>query len=155
MEINFARHQLVSLAAALVGVTQKRPGRMRRRLDINTTPIEPKTERCCSRRQQFRHYCGSSGRRNNRQNRSCRRLQPRCFGFYRCHVDVLQSQFSRNTISFAEFNVSTWYFFFIRFSLDPTFCGILVCGPLQLMFIEFQLLPNRIFRKRFVNSKQY
>ena len=31
--------------------------------DINTTPIEPKTERGCSRRQLFRHYCRSSGRR--------------------------------------------------------------------------------------------
>ena len=77
MEINFAGHQLVSIAAARAGVTQKRPGRMRRRLDINTTPIEQKKERCCSRRQQFRHYCGSSGRRNNKQDKNCRWLQPR------------------------------------------------------------------------------
>ena len=29
---------------------------------------------------------------------------PLCFGFFRCRVDVLQSLFSRSTISFAEFN---------------------------------------------------
>ena len=28
--------------------------------DINTTPKKPKTERGCSRRQLFRHFCGSS-----------------------------------------------------------------------------------------------
>ena len=32
--------------------------------DINTTPKEPKTERGCSRRQLFRHFYGSSVRRN-------------------------------------------------------------------------------------------
>ena len=37
--------------------------------DITTTPAGPKTKRGCSRRQLFRHYCGSSGQRNNRQNR--------------------------------------------------------------------------------------
>lgn len=37
--------------------------------NINTTPIEPKTERGCSRRRLFRHYCGSAWQRNNRQNR--------------------------------------------------------------------------------------
>ena len=29
---------------------------------------------------------------------------PRCFWFLWCRVDVLQSLFSRSTISFAEFN---------------------------------------------------
>ena len=29
---------------------------------------------------------------------------PLCFRFFRCRVDVLQSLFSRSTISFAEFN---------------------------------------------------
>ena len=36
---------------------------------------------------------------------------PLCFGFFRCRVDVLQSLFSRNSISFAEFNVSTFLYF--------------------------------------------
>ena len=135
MEINFTRHQLVSLAAALVGATQKGPRRMRRRLDINTTPIKPKTERCCSRRQQFRHYCGSSGRRNNRQV-SCK-----------VNFHVTQSALQNSMCLLG-------IFFLISFSLDPTLCGILVCGTLQLMFIEFQLLFNRIFRKSFANSKQ-
>ena len=35
--------------------------------DINTTLKEPKTERGCSRRQLFRHSCGSSVQRNNRE----------------------------------------------------------------------------------------
>ena len=32
---------------------------------------------------------------------------PLCSGFFRCRVDVLLSRFSRSTISFAEFSVST------------------------------------------------
>ena len=58
---------------------------------------------------------------------------PLCFGFFRCHVDVLQSKFSRSTISFAEFSVSTKLYIslLIGSSIDPTFCGIFVCGPLQ------------------------
>ena len=35
--------------------------------DINTTLKEPKTERGRSRRQLFRHYCGSSVPRNGRE----------------------------------------------------------------------------------------
>ena len=52
--------------------------------------------------------------------------------FFRCRVDVLQSLFSRSTISFAEFSVSTQcIFLLIRSFIDPTFCVIFVCGPLQ------------------------
>ena len=40
-------------------------------------------------------------------------------------------------ISFADFNVSTWYIFANQVLLDPTFYGVFVtvCCPLQLMFI--------------------
>ena len=57
---------------------------------------------------------------------------PRCFGFFRYRVNVLQSDFSRSTISFTEFIESTQcIFLLIRSSIDPTFCGIFVCSPLQ------------------------
>ena len=36
-------------------------------LDINTTPKKPKPERGRSRRQRFRHFCGSSVRRNEQR----------------------------------------------------------------------------------------
>ena len=43
--------------------------------------------------------------------------------------------FSRSTTTFAELCV----FLLIRSSIDPTFCGICVCGPLQfkLQFISY------------------
>ena len=37
--------------------------------DISTTPKEPKTERGCSRRQPFRHFCSSSVRCNKQRSR--------------------------------------------------------------------------------------
>ena len=46
---------------------------------------------------------------------------PLCFGFFWCCIDVLQSLFSSDTISFAEFNVSL---------IGSTFCGMFVCSPL-------------------------
>ena len=56
----------------------------------------------------------------------------RGFWFFRCRVDVLQSWFPRNTISFAKFSVSTQcLFLLVRSFVDLTFCGIFVCGPLQ------------------------
>ena len=56
----------------------------------------------------------------------------RCFWFFRCRVDVLQSWFSRSTISFVKFSVSTQCLFLLVGSfIDPTFCDIFVCGPLQ------------------------
>ena len=56
-----------------------------------------------------------------------------CLWFFRCGVDVLQSQFSRSTISFAEFSVSTrCIFLLVRSFIDPTFYGIFVCGPLLI-----------------------
>ena len=36
-----------------------------------------------------------------------------CFWFFRCRVDVLQSQFSRSTIGFAEFSVSAQCIFLL------------------------------------------
>lgn len=43
---------------------------------------------------------------------------------------------------FAEFSVSTQrIFLLIRSSIDSTFCGILVCGPLQF---ESHFFPKKI-----------
>ena len=50
---------------------------------MNTTPIEPKTERGCSCRQLFRHYCGSSGRRDKHRSSAVKipaRARSRVYG---------------------------------------------------------------------------
>ena len=60
-----------------------------------------------------------------------------CLGFYRCRVNVFQSLYQLNTISFADL-CSLCIFLLIRFPLDPTSCEIFACGPLKLM--PFQLL---------------
>jgi len=60
---------------------------------------------------------------------------PLCFEFFRCRVDVLQSYFSRSSISFAEFDVSTQCLYLLtRSSVEPMLCGIFICDPLQFKF---------------------
>ena len=53
---------------------------------------------------------------------------------FRCRVDVLQSQFSRGTISIAVFCLQNLICVLVIFAdqviIDPTFCDIFVCGPL-------------------------
>ena len=65
---------------------------------------------------------------------------PLCFEFFRCRVDVLQSQFSRSTISTAVFclqNLICLLFIFAdQVFIDPTFFGIFVCGPLQSFVVN-------------------
>ena len=46
-----------------------------------------------------------------RRQHETERSKNRGFWFFRCRVDVLHSEFSRSTISFAEFSVSTQYIF--------------------------------------------
>ena len=72
--------------------------------DINTTPIEP-------------HWSGVV------LSRPLTAVSL-CFDFYRCCVYVSQSKFS-----LAEFSVLLGNFFcWSGLALDPTFCGIFVCG---------------------------
>ena len=78
----------------------------------------------------------------------------------KCHVDVSQTKYRMdktnlgnmgNTISFAEFSVSTQcIFLLVRSFIDLTFCGIFVRGPLQFKcqfdHVRFDLLPLVITR---------
>ena len=53
---------------------------------------------------------------------------------FRCRVDVLQSSFSRGTISIAVFCLQNLICLLVIFAdqvtIDPTFCDIFVCDPL-------------------------
>ena len=56
-------------------------------------------------------------------------------------------------MSFADFNLSNWYMFLIRSSLDISFYGKFVCGPLHFMFkpvnanvISMPMFPSAICR---------
>ena len=78
---------------------------------------------------------------------------PLCFEFFRCRVDVLQSQFSRSTISTAVFclqNLICLLFIFAdQVFIDPTFFGIFVCGPMQSLVVNvvlYEFLGRRSFR---------
>ena len=51
---------------------------------------------------------------------------PPCFEFFRCHVDVLQSEFSRYTISIAVFclqNLTCHLLFLRRLRSFAVLCG--------------------------------
>ena len=65
---------------------------------------------------------------------------PLCFEFFRCRVDVLQSQFSRSTISIAVFCLQNLICLLVIFAdqvfIDPTFFGIFVCSPLQSFVVN-------------------
>ena len=69
------------------------------------------------------------------------------FEFFRCRVDVLQSQFSRSTISIAVFclqNLTCILFIFAdQVFIDRTFSGIFVCGPLQSFVVNVCTIKNR------------
>ena len=59
--------------------------------------------------------------------------------------------FTLSKISFAEFSVSTQcIFLLVRSFIDPTFCGIFVCGPLQYkcQFTCGRTLPSLPFSPR-------
>ena len=83
---------------------------------------------------------------------SCLRLRPRsvlvlsvlCW----CLTKLI---FTLSKISFAEFSVSTQcIFLLVRSFIDPTFCGIFVCGPLQYkcQFTCGRTLPSLPFSPR-------
>ena len=58
--------------------------------DINTTPKEPKTERGCSGRQLFRHFCGSSVRCNKQRSRHFQILiRPGIFTSWICSLYIV------------------------------------------------------------------
>ena len=62
---------------------------------------------------------------------------PVCFEFFWCRVDVLQSKFSRSTISIAVFCLQNLICLHCYFCWsDPTFFGIFVCGPLQSFMVN-------------------
>ena len=65
---------------------------------------------------------------------------PLCVEFFRCRVDVLQSSFSRSTISIAVFCLQNLICLLVIFAdqvfIDPTFFGIFVCGPLQSFVVN-------------------
>ena len=65
---------------------------------------------------------------------------PFCFKFFGCHVDVLQSYFSRSTISIAVFRLQNLiclrYYFAGQVFIDPTFFGIFACSPLQSFVVN-------------------
>ena len=65
---------------------------------------------------------------------------PLCVEFFRCRVDVLQSSFSRSTISIAVFCLQNLICLLVIFAdqvfIDPTFLGIFVCGPLQSFVVN-------------------
>ena len=59
------------------------------------------------------------------------------FEFFRCCVDVLQSWFSRSTISIAVFCLQNLKCLFDIFADQVfTFLGIFVCGPLQSFVVS-------------------
>ena len=64
---------------------------------------------------------------------------PLCFEFFWCRVDVLESLFSRSTISIAVFCLQNLICLLVIFAdkvfIDPTFFGILLCGPLHPSFV--------------------
>ena len=65
---------------------------------------------------------------------------PLCVEFFRCRVDVLQSSFSRSTISIAVFCLQNLICLLVIFAdqvfIDPTFLGIFLCGPLQSFVVN-------------------
>ena len=71
---------------------------------------------------------------------------PLCFGFFWCHVHALESSFLRSTISIAVFCLQNWICLLVIFAdqvfIDPTFCGILVCGPLQSFVVYVRTSRN-------------
>ena len=76
---------------------------------MNTTPIEPKTERGCSCRQLFRHYCGSSGRRDKHRSSAVKipaRARSRVSGGQEPKYRVNVSQ--RKYIKMAKTSLETW-----------------------------------------------
>ena len=76
---------------------------------------------------------------------------PLCFGSFSVVLMSYKLIFPLSKISFAEFSVSTQcIFLLVRSFIDPTFCGIFVCGPLQYkcQFTCGRTLPSLPFSPR-------
>ena len=89
------------------------------------------------KRRQLFHPFGDSSVRRNKQRGSASKFPHTPFQSSDIKLKRTESHhiISRVscTISYAEFSVSTQcLFFLVRSFIDPTFCGILVCGHLQL-----------------------
>ena len=56
---------------------------------------------------------------------------PQCFGFFRCRVDSCKVNFHVVRPALQNSMCLLCIFLLIGSSIDATFCGIFVCGPLQ------------------------
>ena len=109
---------------------------------------KPKTQRGCSRRQLFRHYRDSSEWRNNRQNKEAV-LRKRLLTL--SHIGVVFMSFKVNfDVGRSAVQIAMCLpgiFLLIRSSLDSSFSGIFVCGPLFIWNPESKFhrqgIPNQ------------